>query len=52
MNEAVVYAMAVVVALVLFYTAHITGKLIDKVGGSVDKEEKLNQPVRSNRNEK
>ena len=49
--KAAIYAMAVVVALVLFYTAYITGRLFDRLGDKQDTENPKT-PTRSTRNEK
>lgn len=46
-----IYAMATVVALVLFYTAYITGKLFDRMGDKKDDDPKT-PATRSNRNDK
>lgn len=49
--KAAIYAMAIIVALVLFYTAYITGKLFDRMGDKKDDDPKT-PATRSNRNEK
>ena len=50
--NAAIYAMATVVALVLFYTAYITGKLFDRLNDKKDADNPKTPAIRSNRNEK
>nr|DAP77672.1 MAG TPA: hypothetical protein [Caudoviricetes sp.] len=50
--NAAIYAMATVVALVLFYTAYITGKLFDRMGDKENTDNPKTPATRSNRNEK
>lgn len=49
--KAAIYAMAIIVALVLLYTAYITGKLFDRMGDEKDDSPKT-PATRSNRNDK